>query len=220
MTYLALFPHLQLLVTKEYGEEADGWPVPLRSCIVDIYQPVSEYVFVTIQEYPLWWPEHEIGCEFLIDDGMLPGSGAVDRYNSSPESSKTWDDWGSSESPPTIECIVRRQDSPVKSGNAHCTCLRLPFDYIGEIFFLAKGHIIPSQIARPSIRQVHPDIRIFASWNKHDRVSGTLLSLFRLFDFMNLPDIDPLRNGCNVLIRAPSIALGPFASAVSPASPL
>ena len=215
--YLALFPELQLLITKEYGKEPDGWPVPLRSCLVDVFQPVSENVFASIQEYPLWWPEHDRDCDFLIDDGILPGSVLAIRSSSSSESTRSsnWANTSGSRSPATRECLVRHQDSSFNS-SARCTCLRLPFDYIGEISFLRNSHIIPSRASRfSSLRQLHPDIRIIAAWNKPDRISNTLLSLLSLFDFINHPDRNPLRNGCNVLIRAPCVALVPFANAVS-----
>lgn len=216
-TYLALFPKLQLLITKEYGKEPDGWPVPLRSCLVDVFQPVSENVFASIQEYPLWWPEHDRGCDFLIDDGILPGSVLAILSSSSSESTKSsnWANTSGSKSSANMECLTRHQDLSSNS-SGRCTCRRLPFDYIGEISFLQDGHIIPSRGSRLFfLRQLHPDIRVIAAWNKPDRISNTLLSLLSLFDFINHPDVNQMRNGCNVLIRAPLIALVPFANAVS-----
>jgi hypothetical protein len=214
---LALFPKLQLLVIKEYGTEPDGWPIPLRSCVVDVYQPVSQHLFATIQEYPLWWPEHETGCDFQIE--RLHSSGTASSCCSRDKFEWFGDDSPRSESSCGLECfILEREDKQEdqKPEDARCTCVRVCVEYIGEICFLPKGHIIPASRPHAFLQQLHPDIRIFASWNRNvGRIAGTLRSLFLLFEFMNHPDIDPRRNGCNVIIRAPSIALVPIAKMVS-----
>lgn len=219
--HLDLFPKLQLLVIKEYGTEPDGWPIPLRSCVVDVYQPVSQHLFATIQEYPLWWPEHEPSCDFHID--RLDSSGGTASSCCSRGKFEWFEnDSPRSESPCDLECFtVERGDKQEdkQEEDARCTWLRV-FDYIGEICFLPKGHIIPTSRPHSFLRQLHPDIRIFASWNRNvGRIAGTLLSLLRLFGFMNYSDVDPRRNGCNVIIRVPSVALVPISKMVSQSKP-
>jgi hypothetical protein len=69
LTILALFPKLQILVLKDYGDELLSWPTPLRSCLVEVWAPVSVEVFTEIQECPLWWPEHQEDCGKSTDSG-------------------------------------------------------------------------------------------------------------------------------------------------------
>lgn len=69
LTILALFPKLQILIVKDYGDELLSWLTPLRSCLVEVWAPVSADAFAKILEYPLWWPEHQEDCGKSVNSG-------------------------------------------------------------------------------------------------------------------------------------------------------
>ncbi|KAJ9112748.1 hypothetical protein QFC20_002073 [Naganishia adeliensis] len=210
LTILALFPKLLILVVKDYGDELLSWLTPLRSCLVEVWAPVSADVFAKIQEYPLWWPEHQEDCGKSVNSGAegvdVPSPGSrlaatlFDLIFAKGDNPEPFSDVDSLDYPesgsnvPVASEKTRQEIQPI----VLCTCQRLPFDHIGEICFMPNGFLLQgSGTGRlPSmIRQVHSDIKIFAGWNAaDDRIQETLHSVFRVFGSLNYHDVNRARS--------------------------
>lgn len=99
-----------------------------------------------------------------------------------------------------------------------CACEREPFDHIAELCFMSNGYLLQAPVGqRPSLlRQIRPDITVFAAWETaDDRIRETWLALFSVFGCLKYFDVNPERPVINFLFRGPSVALRPFALAVS-----
>lgn len=152
------------------------WPTPLQSCVVEVWAPVPAAILPQIQEYPLWWPEHEGSCEQPAkpctateepDTGNSIARTIIELLIAKDTHLEPLSDAESSDSSQLDNMSVQSTGWQRDLTYRPCACEREPFEHISEICFMSYGYLLQGPLTgrKPSfLRLIHPDITIFAAW--------------------------------------------------------